>query len=188
MTKRMSILLVVLTIVSGLIGGAITGRIFTPKVAIAEEATQSKILTVEGLRVIDEGGEEIMYLGKLAVDKSVMRQPAILNAYGLSDSRGLYIYDNNGNAGITLGMFKSGGFVLASNKDGRGIAMMCAEDSGGAVTVNKDGKVGAMMSIEDSGGALSVFNKDGKLKAEMRVNKYGSGDIGRWDKNGSKVK
>ena len=35
MTKRFSILLVVLTIVSGLIGGAITGRIFTPKVAIA---------------------------------------------------------------------------------------------------------------------------------------------------------
>jgi hypothetical protein len=45
MTKRFSILLVVLTIVSGLIGGAITGRIFTPKVAIAEETTQSKVLT-----------------------------------------------------------------------------------------------------------------------------------------------
>ena len=40
MSKRMSILLVVLTIVSGLIGGAITGRIFTPKVAIAEESGQ----------------------------------------------------------------------------------------------------------------------------------------------------
>jgi hypothetical protein len=53
MSKRIAILLVILTIISGLIGGAISGRIFTPKVAIAEETTQSKILTVEGLNVIN---------------------------------------------------------------------------------------------------------------------------------------
>jgi len=47
MSKRFSILLVVLTIVSGLIGGAITGRVFTPKVAIAEVVNQDKKETWE---------------------------------------------------------------------------------------------------------------------------------------------
>jgi hypothetical protein len=67
MSKRFSILLIVLTIVSGLIGGAITGRIWMPKVAIAQDATQNKVLTVEKLRIVDKNGK---VGASLSVDES----------------------------------------------------------------------------------------------------------------------
>jgi hypothetical protein len=103
----MSILLVVLTIVSGLIGGAITGRIFTPKVAIAEEAIQSKILTVERLRVVDKDGKLLMQLG-LGLGNA--KSP---------DSYGLTIYDNSGSVVVGMGVLdESGGSIgVSSSKD-----------------------------------------------------------------------
>jgi hypothetical protein len=115
-----------------------------------------------------------------------MQKSAMLNAYGLSDTRGLYISDNNGNYGVVLGMFKSGGFVSVYSNDDRGAAMMCAEDSHGAVAVSKDDKVRALMSVEDSGGCLSIH--DDKAKVKIWINKYGNGDIWRLDKYGNNLK
>ena len=56
MSKWFSILLVILVIVSGLIGGAISEHIFSPKLAVAEGANQNNVLTVNELRVMDKNG------------------------------------------------------------------------------------------------------------------------------------
>ena len=56
MSKWFSILLVILVIVSGLIGGAISERIFSPELAVAEGANQNNVLTVNELRVMDKNG------------------------------------------------------------------------------------------------------------------------------------
>jgi len=210
MTKRFSILLVVLTIVSGLIGGAITGRIFAPKVAIAGEATQSKVLTVEGLRVVDKDGNLLIYLGKLA-DKAVMQEiPAIIeDAYGVSDSRGLYIFNTNGSPEVFMQILKTGGSVCVSDKDGFAImdvnetggnvgvfgkednagamphVLVGVRENGGYVTVcGKDGKTGANMSVDEDGGEFTAYDKDGNPKAVVDVNEYGNGAIDLFDKNG----
>ena len=71
MSKRFSILLVVLTIVSGLIGGLISGRIFAVSSAQAVETKQSKVLTAEGLRIVDKNGKLLMKLGKESEDNSI---------------------------------------------------------------------------------------------------------------------
>jgi hypothetical protein len=167
MTKRFSILLIVLTIVSGLIGGAITGRIFTPKVAIAEEATQSKVLTVEELRVVDKDGKELMILGKNDTN------------YGLT------IFDKNGRVIAAICTEKSGesnGIVIVSDKDGGGTASMDVSERGGTINVfGKDGR--ASMRIWEYGGGVDVFSKDSGGTASMGVSERG-GTINVFGKDG----
>ena len=195
MSKRFSILLVVLTIVSGLIGGAITGRIFTPKVAIAEETTQSKVLTVEGLRVVDKDGKLLMNLGK--GDKAPL------------DSYGLFVFDNSGNvvvrATIDVGkgkilvsgeagnammsVGKSGGGVIVTDKSGEVGAMIGVKESGGVVAVNdKSGEARATMDADESGGSFCVVGKDGEPKAVIGVSEDGNGSIVLFDKDGYELK
>jgi hypothetical protein len=166
MSKRFSILLVVLTIVSGLVGGAITGRIFTPKVAIAEEATQSKILTVEELRVVDKSGKLLMTLGKA--------KKAPLDCYGL------FILNNSGETTSSMHVDESGSHVFLLSKDGSvgmhaekfvgGNVILSGE--GGTTLINgnnvqvsgredEDGKSeGIVLTLLTSGG-VSVFGKGG---------------------------
>ena len=92
MSKRFSILLVVLTIVSGLIGGLISGRIFAVSSAQAVETKQSKVLTAEGLRIVDKNGKLLMKLGKESEDNSIDQ---LLQQYGL------FVYDSHGDACLT---------------------------------------------------------------------------------------
>jgi len=68
MTKRMSILLIVLTIVSGLIGGAITGRVFTPKVAIAAINQDKKGTWEYGVFSIYKNQDRIALENKLVTE------------------------------------------------------------------------------------------------------------------------
>jgi len=161
MSKRFSILLVILTIVSGLIGGAITGRVFTPKVAIAEETTQSRILTVEELRVVDKDGKELMYLGKA--------KKAPFDRYGL------FILDNRGSAKATISAGeKYGGAVLIQGKDDEsGVSMIVGENGGAVLVQGKDGESEALMMVSENGGGVSVSDKDGKVGALMRIDENG---------------
>ena len=191
MSKRFSILLVVLTVISGLIGGAITGRIFTPKVA--------KVLTVEELMVVDKSGKLRMKLGKGDVNK---------NRYGLA------IYDNSNDIGAMMSVDESGGIVSVggknshvfmsvdksvdesggtvsvAGKDGKIRAFMMVDESGGTVGVGgKDGKTGAKMNVSESGGRINVYGKGSNIeRASMQVNEYGYGAIGLWDKDGYKLR
>jgi hypothetical protein len=155
MSKRFSILLVVLVIVSGLIGGIISGRIFAPKVAIAEETTQNKVLTVEELRVVDKDGRLLMNLGQS--DKE-----PFVNCYGL------FIYNNSGDVGVNIHVRpRMGGRVLVYSEDdsaevGSAIVQVYGKDSG------------AMMNADKSGGSISVYAKDNEGMARMSANKSSS--------------
>ena len=57
MSKRFSIILVVLVIVSGLIGGVFSGRIFNAKSAIAEE---NNVLKANELNIMDKNGKLVL--------------------------------------------------------------------------------------------------------------------------------
>jgi hypothetical protein len=171
MSKRFSILLVVLTIVSGLIGGAITGRIFTPKVAISEEEKQSKVLTVEELRIIDKSGKLLMQLGKSPNDKNFC---------------GLAIYDNSGNSVAFLGNGYNNGTVIVSGKGGD--AMMRVDESGGNISVSDKSCEGAVIGMRPSGGHVIVHSKDCAIGAMMSINESGDGAVYLFDKNGNKLK
>jgi hypothetical protein len=162
MTKRFSILLVVLTIVSGLIGGAITGRIFTPKVAIAEEAAQSKVLTVEGLRVVDKDGKLLIVLGN---DAGIPNRAPL-------DNYGLFILDKSGSVRANMEADGNGGSFMASGKGG--VSSMGVDESGGIVSVyGKYIKSKAVMGLYKDSGAVSVFSNAGKGVAMMTVDESG---------------
>jgi len=78
MSKRFSILLVILTIVSGLIGGIISERIFTPKVAIAQESELgSKIGQLEsGIRQLEKRINQIEVDIEMNLNQILQRQIA----------------------------------------------------------------------------------------------------------------
>ena len=201
MSKRMSILLVVLTIVSGLIGGAISNYVFItrsalatdsklskdvkiepvkdkvkpmdpPNLVVAEDINQSKVLTVEGVRVVDKDGKLLMALGK-----------AKENSYGL------FIYNSSGDPEAYLGMLKSGCGVGILGKDGELVASMVAFKDSGIICVRKEGNTRAMMSVDDSGGIFSVNGKEGNNRAIMSEDEYGGyvGVFGKNDKVGAVI-
>jgi hypothetical protein len=57
MKRRQYLLLLALTVVAGLVGGALSNRAFTAKTAIAQETEQHrKVITAEEFRLLDEDG------------------------------------------------------------------------------------------------------------------------------------
>jgi len=168
MTKRFLILLVVLTIVSGLIGGAITGRIFIPKVAIAEKMTQSKILTVEELRVVDKDGKLLMKLGTLVDREGLGITPeSAKDPYESLYNHGLDIYDDSGDSKASISVFRDGGYVRMSGKGdttNSAAAVIGVNKLGGKVMISAEGgKPCVMMYTTEDDGFVSVFSKDGKV-------------------------
>ena len=162
MSKRFSILLVVLTIVSGLIGGLISGRIFAVNPAQAVEAKQNKVLTAEELRIVDKNGKMRMILGQ-AKDH--------LDYYGLA------ICDNSGRVGAVMDVNESRSSFRAFGKNGNVQASMNVDEFGSGVSVfEKDGKIGAMINVDESGSIFSLsFGKgDGKAKVYIGAIKGGS--------------
>ena len=218
MSKRMSILLIVLIIVSGLIGGAITGRIFTPKVAIADETKQSKVLTVEELRIVDSSGRLLMNLGAKGL--------SIYHRVGTEDIACLSLFGGDKPSIMLLGEGTSPEYPIGSciieshtmrvsavgvigkdkpvekklfqaglSKDSKsGYVIVNSIDdlicSMSEFGINLFGKSGgADVSLDDNGGIISVYGKvDKKTRATMQINEYGSGAIGLWDKNGYRLK
>lgn len=195
MTKRMSILLIVLTIISGLIGGSITCRIFTPRVAIAEETMQGKILTVEGLRVISNDGKLLMQLGK--------------DPDNAEKGYGLFIYDSSGIARSIVSVCKSnvysGGYIGVVGKDSDtmitdNMVNVSSKDGNTMMTdhsidISRDDKItimitdkiisisgkngNATMNVDEAGGNIGVFDKNRKVGAMMNCD----GTITRSGKN-----
>jgi len=187
MSKKFSILLVILTIVSGLIGGAITGRVFTPKVANAEEEIQSKILTVEGIRVVDKDGKLLMNLGQ--GDNPPYR-----------NYNGLFIYNASGDIGadICVSSWLSGGgevFVYSEDEKNKvGIRanefrsfLIVAGGGGGGSGTEKHYSASAYITAEDS--RSNVFLSAEESNATKKADILSSGNSASMDAdaNGSSV-
>lgn len=173
MSKRMSVLLVLLTVVSGLIGGVISGRIFAPKVAIAEEAKQSKVLTVEGLNIVDDNGKLLMKLGTINEAKKYRY--------------GLFLYDQKGseNAAIEQNSFMvtedvpalrlRGGTVLTYpclTIQDRNHSLYATAGSG--IFLHNTEKLVARIGYSNNGnGEIEVSNKNETGRATMNIGEYG---------------
>jgi len=174
MSKKFSVLLVVLTITFSLLGGLIAGRLFTPKVAVAEEANQSKVLTVEGLRIVDKNGKLLMKLG----------QDDFLLTYNI-DSYGVYIYDGNEIGLAEMSMGNDGGYVGIFGKDGQPKVSLMVKELNGEVSIsNKDGMRKAVMGVDEiGGGEVIVSGKNGKSETKICGGKSG-GEIHVTDRDG----
>ena len=151
MSKRFSILLAVLTIISGAIAGATSGRIFATKIAAAEETNRCGILTVEGLRVVDKENNLLMALGKRDVAKIPF------------DDYGLYIFDGNGRIMSFIRSDESEGVIGVFGKDYKGGTVIMINESGGTVDIfGKDGKRAARIGMDKSGnGVVGLWDKNG---------------------------
>ena len=75
---------------------------------------------------------------------------------------------------------------MVRGKDG-GIASMSTGEHGGIVGVTgKDSKVsgGAEIKTDEHGGRFDVYNNQGKPRAAMGINEFGTGAVSTWDENG----
>jgi hypothetical protein len=99
MSKRFSILLIFLTIASGLVGGIISGRIFAPQTILAEEGDippeimktrrlEADFIMTKEIYVVDQNKNILMSFGK---DHEIFR-----HSDGKISNWGIYIYNEKG--------------------------------------------------------------------------------------------
>ena len=103
MKRRQYLLLITLTVIAGLIGGAVSNWLFMARTAEAQETkNHEKVVIAEEFRLVDKDGKKLALLGK---------------PYGL-DQYGLRMYDDKGNVCISLkgqyGMHQDPGLYIAS--------------------------------------------------------------------------
>jgi hypothetical protein len=183
MSKRFSILLVVLTIVSGLVSVAISGRVFAVKPAIAVGTKQNEILTVKALRVVDKD--------------DILRAMLWINADNIV---ALDLYSNRGDilASLSCGKqlswnpsYKSiveddeANLSIHSRNLTKEIQTLISADG---LTISRENKPGVSSGMDNNGGYVNVYAKGSKGGAIMGVNEYGNGAVGLWDKNRKKLK
>jgi hypothetical protein len=170
MSKRFSIQLVVLAIVSGLVSGVVSGRFFATRSAVAT-VTKQKVdanflslksaaiscstLDCNSLRVVDFAGKEWVTIG---------------------------IRKFNGQEYSMIDMYNANGTVLSlkGNPEG-GILDICGEHGKGSV-------ISVIMSADENGGYVTVWDKSYKAGASMEISKYGYGSIYAWGKDGYKLR
>ena len=96
--------------------------------------------------------------------------------------RKIEVIDKDGETTIIV---EDGG-VFVGGKNG-GIVFMSTDEHGGIVGVTgKDSKVSGSAEIktDEHGGRFDVYNNQGKPRAAMGINEFGSGAVSTWDENG----
>ena len=83
----------------------------------------------------------------------------------------------------------SDGSVLVKGDADKGSAAMLIGKNGARVAVMGGEQSGAVdIAINEHGGRMNIWGKGtDTTQASMRVNEYGSGAIGLWDKNGNRI-
>jgi len=148
MSRRFSILLVILVILSGLVGGAISGRIFAPRVAIAEEIITSKVLDVEELRVMSKSGKGGVLI-RIDDDSG--------------DGR-ITVFGEDGKIRNMIYSFESSGLISVFGKENKeGVSIYGGKDIGGSIGVKgKDEKIRAIIGVgKDGNGSIGLYDKNG---------------------------
>jgi hypothetical protein len=210
----MSILLVVLTIISGLIGGFISGRVFVVKTAMVDDTKQhAKVIEAEEFRLADKNGK---LFGKFAISDDTK-----ISSIEYSPSPALSLYSSDGKLTVDLGITKvlkpdigvslSSASLLLSSDSGHCVNLSTSSsesglsffgmmtplknhisisdsDSEGAkigVYSSVDGGGGASVSVDkDDHGFIGVVGKKGEGVAIMNVDKKGGGYFSAFGKGG----
>jgi len=205
MNKRMSVLLVLLTIIFSLLGGFIASRLFTPDIAVADEKTQSKILTAEELQIIGKDGK--MY-AKFGISKFPTGVPVVSLSLYNKEKEAVCLYSTLEKGSLETGlmlhptfsepysMYTNANATFYANADDClnekelvYIGTSKKKDTGLVYVKSPNYKGRAEMCADDYGGVFNVFGKvDNTARATMQINEYGNGSIGLWDKDGYRLK
>ena len=186
MSRKLSILLILLVVVFSLLGGFIAGHLSTPKITIVEEADQSNILTVEKLKIANESGKLLIELGSgTGIDSDLLiydqkgsyinqsnEWESILGGLGRpSGGDGLFIYGQEDSIRMYIGHSESCISI------GEGFSSHAIISSRIIGLQNKNFGRAYIRVSENEGARIGVDDKDSKGNAEISVNEYG----GRFD-------
>jgi hypothetical protein len=112
MNKKQYALLVLLTILSGLAGGAVTSLILYGQPAFAQKTEEAeKIVEANGLRLLDKDGK---LRGLLSLDSD--------------GNPSFFLYDKSENGGIVMGIDPNGSSVRVLDENGNHRAVLGSTD------------------------------------------------------------
>lgn len=155
MRRRQYLLLVVLTIVAGLVGGAVSSWVLMARIAVAEETKQDgdDSLGLKILKEIYEGDKK--QHGKKIVTAEEFR-----------------LVDGDGNHRSSLSLSPDGNsFLTLCDKDGTPAISIYASSTGGGLVLHAKGVPRAYLWVvpESKSVALGLCDKDGKARIEFMV-------------------
>ena len=145
MKKRQYLLIVVLTIVSGLVGGAVSNRLFVAKTVVAQGVpTDKEIVLAKGFILADDKGNVRATWGVTAEDEAEIS-----------------FFDRNGELRASLDEV-SIGFLDKNRKPRVGL------NEAGICFFDKNGKVRALMTANSEGSSkLILSDKHGAIRATL---------------------
>ena len=183
MKRKQYLLLVVLTIVSGLVGGAVSNWLLMPKMAVADEKqpimSGDKVITANAFHLVNE---ENRIRAKLEMADGNARL-SLLNEKGQTRLRlygdgytGMYLFSNERRAGIALGMSPGGSPIMGFyDKAGR-LCMSFLSSSGSSSIHFHDEANRARMSLMTlSDGSSSIHFRDRGERDRIRLGTLSDG-------------
>jgi hypothetical protein len=121
MNKKMCIVFMVLSIVSGIIGGGIYQKIFSSKVVPLGSVLQDGVLTVRELDITDKSGNRSIRLidGSMWFYDTKDLTPRIILSKS-EEGSSLMIFRKGGimETGVSIGVGEFGGYFSTYNEDG----------------------------------------------------------------------
>lgn len=180
MNRRQYLLLVVLTVVAGLVGGAVSNRVFVAKIALAQEDTQedkavdrpfdlSKYL--EGLTPLDKDKKQHEKVIIAQEFRLVDKDGKTLGRFGLSEVGGprLVLSDENGLPRAMLSLSSGNPVLSLHGKDTDvSIAAGVLSEAPWMVLVDRDGTPRACLRLQPDGSpSLHLCDKGGKIRAAL---------------------
>jgi len=188
MKRKQYSLLVALTLLAGLVGGAMSNRVFMAEIAAAQETKQhEEVIIAEEFRLVDESGKTRVVLGT---------GPA-------GTTNGVWVYDEDGNnVCASLGVHENGEPFLGLINIKK--LSLCVADSQLLSFTGTEGKVSigtlgsASLSIGSSAGnsiklelsrenkeaSVILFGKDFKTRAALVLESDGSPSLKLYDRDG----
>ena len=141
--------------------GIIIGQVITPDIEAQSNGVFDEIQCTR-LTVVDKQGD-------VAVLLATGEDGGLVLVYGKEDG---------GSAGMTTD--EHGGLVLVYGKDGGGTRIGIGEHSGVVKVYGKDGG-SAVIKTNEHGGRFDVYNNQGKPRAAMGIDEFGTGAVSTWD-------
>jgi hypothetical protein len=140
MRRREVLLIIALTVVAGVVGGALSNRVFMARTAAAQEAEQQrKVITAEEFRLVDEDGK--------------------IRAVLVAGSKGdisINFYDRYDENRATLGLSSEGQPVLK------------LFDQGSLEFADKNGQIRVRVDVAyDGSPSLRLYDEDGRSRAAL---------------------
>ena len=171
MKRKQYLLLVVLTVVAGLIGGAVSNYVLMAGEAVAQETKQhEKVITAEEFRLVDEEGDTLAILGE--------------GGEGVAETSGigLWIYQKGAPfPAVSLSLDKDGKPMMvlldmvnlkysqllpdAIKLDGSDVSIFLSTPG---IFISKKGSIRAWLSLSPDGNPyLKLYDKDDNLRTAL---------------------